>query len=51
MSEEGPHTQGPVTCSNCGRHWQAVRPYGTERLECPRCGAIAGEADPEPQDN
>jgi predicted RNA-binding Zn-ribbon protein involved in translation (DUF1610 family) len=53
MSDEpdGPWQQGAVTCTACGRHWQAVRPYGTEPLECPDCGRMSGRADPEPEAN
>lgn len=53
MSDEpdGPWEQGPVTCRACHRFWIAVRPYGTEPLECPSCGEREGRPEPEPQDN
>ena len=37
-----PHWTGPVTCSACGREWQAVAPEGTDLCECPSCGCMAG---------
>lgn len=36
------HWTGPVTCSACGREWQAVAPDGTNICECPSCGSMAG---------
>ncbi len=32
---------GTVRCSVCGHKWVAVRPAGTEKLECPKCHAMS----------
>lgn len=29
---------GPVECSICTHEWIAVRPLGTDEVECPNCG-------------
>lgn len=39
-----PHEAGPVTCARCQHQWISVRPVGTEGLECPKCGAMAGHS-------
>lgn len=33
---------GHARCPACGHHWIAVYPSGTDPLECPRCGDLAG---------
>ena len=37
-----PHISGPVICTRCRHKWIAVRPVGTDLLECPVCGASRG---------
>lgn len=29
-----------VKCDMCGNEWTAVRPLGTEKLECNKCGNV-----------
>lgn len=35
-----PHEVSKVVCSLCGYKWIAVRPLGTDKLECKQCGNI-----------
>lgn len=36
---ESPHESGFVECFICTHRWVAVRPRGTQDLQCPSCGA------------
>lgn len=36
------HYSGPACCTKCDREWVAVAPLGTDALECPSCGKMAG---------
>lgn len=42
LDEHRPHISGPVVCTRCRHKWVAVRPVGTDLLECPACGANRG---------
>jgi hypothetical protein len=42
LDEHRPHISGPVACTRCRHKWTAVRPVGSDLLECPACGAIRG---------
>lgn len=42
LDEHRPHISGPVVCTRCRHKWTAVRPVGTDLLECPVCGASRG---------
>lgn len=37
-AEKGKYSVSYVQCDICGHKWTAVRPEGTETLECPNCG-------------
>lgn len=37
-----PHLAGPADCWSCGHTWAAIRPMGTDVLECPECGEMMG---------
>ena len=44
MTERLPHAALYVSCMECAEDWVAVAPKGVETgLECPACGAMAGE--------
>lgn len=42
LDEHRSHLSGPVICTRCRHKWIAVRPIGTDLLECPSCGANRG---------
>ena len=42
MADYRPHIAGPVVCTRCHHHWVAVRPVGTDLMECPSCHAMRG---------
>ncbi len=35
--DDGPWTQGYVSCEHCGHRWVSVRPVAATVLECPHC--------------
>lgn len=43
LDDHRPHSAQYVACMECAHDWVAVAPKGTEALECPSCGAMAGE--------
>ena len=42
IDEHRQHIFGPVVCTRCRHKWVAVRPVGTDLLECPVCGGNRG---------
>lgn len=44
IDEYRAHTARYVACMECAHDWTAVAPSNTGSLECPSCGAMAGEA-------
>jgi hypothetical protein len=44
----GPWETYLAECSACGHNWQAVLPFGTLLLECPKCRKMEGEMAPPP---
>ena len=38
INEYDPHEASEVKCDNCSHKCVAVRPLGTDKLECPNCG-------------
>lgn len=44
LDERRPHDVRYVACMECGCDWVAAAPVNAGKLECPSCGALAGEA-------
>ncbi len=43
LDDHRPHDAQYVACMDCAADWVAVFPINAPALECPKCGAMAGE--------
>lgn len=44
LDDHRPHAAQYVACMACAHDWVAVFPINAAPLECPRCGAMDGDA-------
>ena len=43
ISDYRAHDAAYVACMECAQDWTAVFPSGVKKLQCPKCGSMAGE--------